>query len=76
MNSEEFEEQAHDVAFLLADSFTEEQKSIAKRDFYKLLYKNQSNGANGTDNLFDCKKGSARLIYDKRGDITYKQSQS
>ena len=70
--SDEFDDHANDVAFLLADKFTEEQKSIAEGDFYKLLYKNK-NHSNGDFNVFDSKKGVATLIYDKRGDITYKQ---
>lgn len=67
---ESFDEQASDVAFLLADKFTEEQKSMAERDFYKLLYKNKSQEIN----VFDPKKGAALLTYDKRGEISsYKQ---
>ena len=65
-----FDEQAIDVAFLIADKFTEEQKSIAERDFYKLLYKSKSQ----ENNIFDSKKGAAVVTYDKRGEISsYKQ---
>ena len=42
---------------------------MAERDFYKLLYKNKGQEIN----VFDPKKGAALVIYDKRGDITYKQ---
>ena len=67
---ETFDEQAIDVAFLIADKFTEEQKLMAERDFYKLLYKSKSQ----ENNIFDPKKGAAVVTYDKRGEISsYKQ---
>ena len=73
--SEQFDEQANDVAFLIADKFSDEEKSIAESDFYKLLYTSKSH-SNEDINVFDPKKGVATLIYDKRGDITYKQNKS